>query len=99
MQGNVGSMSHRDQGPALLLEGPPTPKLQDTNKYAAPLNNSPENTYPRPHNGLLPLGLQGHPPGDHPLIYPATKLWRELGCAGLVGGIPFSAKHICMGKS
>lgn len=34
-----------------------------------------------------------------PLIYPATLFWRRFGCAGLVGGIPFSAKFICMGKS
>ena len=34
-----------------------------------------------------------------PLIYPATLFWRRFGCAGLVGGILFSAKFICMGKS
>lgn len=33
-----------------------------------------------------------------PLIYPATLFWRRFGCKGLVGGIPFSAKFICMGK-
>lgn len=34
-----------------------------------------------------------------PLIYPATLFWRRFGCAALVGGILFSAKFICMGKS
>ena len=34
-----------------------------------------------------------------PLIYPATLFWRRFGSLALVGGISFSAKFICMGKS
>lgn len=73
-------------------QAPPTPQPQGTNRDTAPLNYSPEFTYPASPRGLPPPGTWERPPGATLLIDPATLFWRRFGWTGLVGGIPFPAK-------